>query len=248
MKKICSILSLVLIMVMISAPAVFAAGLNIVDTYPKDGGTGFEPVNMMVKLTFSDNVGEEKLQATNTRAFAVKDQSGKVVPMKVLYTPEDNTRISLLMSENLSPNTEYKVTIDEKLLVSSTGKTLSQPEIISFKTRDVAKDSQISTVMMFAMVGAMVAYTSWDTRRKAKKEAVARGDKVNPYKVAKEKGVSVDKVVASSNKGNKKNNSANNNKSSKNNQSKVDNDKKDNSTITQTGGTVKGKKPRKLNK
>lgn len=228
MKKICSIITLILIIITISAPVAFAAGLELVDTYPKDGGTGFEPINLMVKLTFNDNVGEESLQTTNSRAFKVVDQTGKSVPFKALYTPEDNTKISLLMSNDLIANTEYKVTIASELS-SASGQTLAEAKTITFKTRDVAKDSQISTIMMFVMVGAMVLYSTWDAKRKAKKEAESRGDKVNPYKVAKEKGVSVEKAVANADKLKAK-------------AKGKDKDK----IIGQTGGKVKGKKPNKI--
>jgi hypothetical protein len=238
MKKICSIITLILIIITISAPVAFAAGLELVDTYPKDGGTGFEPINLMVKLTFSDNVGEENLQATNSRAFKVTDQSGKSVPFKTLYNPEDNTKISLLMSGDLIANTEYKVTIASELS-SASGQTLAEAKVITFKTRDVAKDSQISTIMMFVMVGAMVLYSTWDAKRKAKKEAESRGGKVNPYKVAKEKGVSVEKVVAGTD--NKKDKAKAKDKG-------TDKSKDSGKVIGQTGGKVKGIKPKSLKK
>jgi len=230
MKKICSIITLILIIITISAPVAFAATLELVDTYPKDGGTGFEPINLMVKLTFSDNVGEESLQTTNSRAFKVTDQTGKSVPFKTLYTPEDNTKISLLMSGDLIANTEYKVTIAPELS-SASGQTLAEAKTITFKTRDVAKDSQISTIMMFVMVGAMVLYSTWDAKRKAKKEAESRGGKVNPYKVAKEKGGSVEKAAAGVEK----------------KKDKADAKDKD-KVIGQTGGKVKGTKPKSLKK
>jgi hypothetical protein len=238
MKKICSILSLVLIILFVSSPMAFAAGLELVDTYPKDGGTGFEPINLMVKLTFSDNVGDENIQAQNSKAFKVVDQTGKSVPFKTLYTPEDNTKISLLMSGDLISNTEYKVTIDSSLSAAS-GQTLASSEVIGFKTRDVAKDSQVSTIMMFVMVGAMVFYSTWDAKRKAKKEAEARGDKVNPYKVAKEKGVSVEKAVAGADKKKDK---------VKAKDKAADKSKDSGKVIGQTGGKVKGSKPKNLKK
>jgi hypothetical protein len=238
MKKICSIITLILILITISAPVAFAATLEIVDTYPKDGGTGFEPVNLMVKLTFNDNVGEENLQATNSRAFKVVDETGKSVPFKALYTPEDNTKVSLLMSNDLLPNTEYKVTIAPELAAAS-GQTLSAAKTITFKTRDVAKDSQVSTIMMFVMVAAMVLYSTWDAKRKAKKEAESRGGKVNPYKVAKEKGVSVEKVAAEADKKKDK---------AKAKDKGTDKSKDSGKVIGQTGGKVKGIKPKSLKK
>ena len=226
MKKICSIFILVLLMIMISAPMAFASSLQLVDTYPKDGGTGFEPINLMVKLTFNDNVGDVAVQSTNSKAFKVVDQAGKSVPFKALYTPDDNTRISLLMSGDLIANTEYKVSIDSSL-VSTSGQTLGTIKTVTFKTRNVAKDSQISTIMMFVMVAVMVLYSTWDAKRKARKEAEAasKTGKVNPYKVAKEKGKTVDKAGSGSDK-------------------KKDSDK----VIGQTGGKVKGAKPKSLKK
>jgi hypothetical protein len=49
--------------------------------------------------------------------------------------------------------------------------------------------------MMMVMVGGMVVYSMWDTKRKLQKESVEKGEKVNPYKVAKEKGVTVQEAV-----------------------------------------------------
>jgi hypothetical protein len=194
MKKLGKILSIVLLLVLFACPISYAAGLELVSSYPKDGDGGFEPINMMVKLQFNDNVGAESVQTINEKAFKVVDQDNKSIEFKVLFTPDDNTKISLLMNGDLKSNTDYKVTL-LKSLSTAEGLTLGADKTITFKTRDVGKDSTISTVMMFVMIGGMVAYTTWDTKRKAEKESMAKGDKVNPYKVAKEKGVSVEKAV-----------------------------------------------------
>ncbi len=199
MKRIHKILSIAILLVLLSCPLSFAAGLELVNSYPQDGAGGFEPINLMVKLEFNDNVGGEGVQKANETVFKVVDPTGKNVPFKVLYTPDQNTKISLLMSGDLVPNTEYKVTIGKNLQTIN-GVFLGADKILTFKTRDVAKDSTLSTIMMFVMVGAMVGYSAWDTKRKAKKEALASGDKVNPYKVAKEKKVSVEKAVATTDK------------------------------------------------
>lgn len=194
MKKARKILSMAILLVLLSCTLSFAAGLELVKSYPEDGAKGFEPINLMVKLEFNDNVGGEGVQKANEKVFQVKDPAGKSIPFKVLFVPEDNTKISLLMSGDLTSNTEYKVTIG-KGLQSIDGVFLGADKVLTFKTRDVAKDNTLSTVMMFVMVIAMVVYSTWDTRRKAQKEALAKGDKVNPYKVAKEKKVTVEKAV-----------------------------------------------------
>jgi hypothetical protein len=199
MKKTRRILSIAILLVLLSCPLSFAAGLELVSSYPQDGDGGFEPINLMVKLEFNDNVGGEAVQTNNEKVFKVVDPTGKAVPFKVLFTPEDNTRISLLMSGDLVSNTEYKVTIGSKLQTVD-GAALGADKILTFKTRDVAKDSTLSTIMMFVMVAAMVGYSTWDTKRKARKESFASGDKINPYKVAKEKKVSVEKAVETTNK------------------------------------------------
>ncbi len=199
MRKTLRILSIAVLLVMLACPLSFAAGLELVKSYPQDGAGGFEPINLMVKLEFSDNVGAEAVQKANENVFKVVDPKGKAVPFKVLFTPEDNKRISLLMSGDLVSNTEYKVTIG-KGLQTVNGVFLNADKVLTFKTRDVGKDSTLSTVMMFVMVGAMIGYSTWDTRRKAAKEAMASGDKVNPYKVAKEKKMTVEKAVETTDK------------------------------------------------
>lgn len=199
MKKMRKILSIAILLVLFACPLSFAAGLELVNSYPENGAGGFEPINLMVKLEFNDNVGAAGVQKANEKVFKVVDAAGKNVPFKVLFTPGDSARISLLMSGDLVANTEYKVTIG-KGLQTINGVFLGADKLLTFKTRDVGKDSTLSTIMMFVMVGAMVAYSTWDAKRKAQKESLAKGDKVNPYKVAKEKNVSVEKAVESTDK------------------------------------------------
>ncbi len=194
MKRISRILSIAAVIMLLASSMSFAAGLNLVKSYPEDGAGGFEPINMMVKLYFDGAVGAESAQPTNEKAFKVVDAEGKAVEFKVLFTPEDETRVSLLMSKDLAADTEYKVTI-LKTLQTGEGVQLGADKTFTFNTRDVKKDSFMSTVMMMVMIGGMVAYTMWDTKRKLEKESMAKGDKVNPYKVAKEKGVTVQEAV-----------------------------------------------------
>jgi len=194
MKRIGRILSMALLVVLAAGMLSFASGVKLVESYPEDGAKGFEPINMMVKLHFDGDVGAEGAQATNQKAFKIVDENGDKVEYKVLFPSEDSKSIWLLMSKDLASNTEYTVTI-LKTLRTGSGDTLGADQSFAFKTRDVKKDSTMSTVMMFVMVGGMVAFQMWDTKRKVQKEAMSKGEKVNPYKVAKEKGVSVEQAV-----------------------------------------------------
>ncbi len=194
MKRIGKILSMAVVIVMTAGMLSFASGLALVESYPEDGAKGFEPINMMVKLEFSGNVGDELVQATNEKAFNMVDGEGNKVKFKVLFSEDEPNKIMLLMDGDLASDTEYTVTI-KNTLASGDGELLPAEQAIKFYTRDVKKDTLVSTVMMFVMVGGMIMYQMWDTKRKVQKEAMAKGEKVNPYKVAKEKGVSVEKAV-----------------------------------------------------
>lgn len=196
------IIAITTLCILLSAPISYGAGLSLVKSYPADGAGGFEPVNMMVKLFFSENVSDEKSQLINKNAFKFTDSTGKKVKFQVLFNEKDKNMISLLVGEDLMQDTEYKVIIAPSL-ASANSNIIGTGQTLTFKTRNVSQDMNISMVLMVVMVGGMVLFTSFDAKKKAAKAAnAATGkDKMNPYKEAKRTNTTVDKVIAKEKKG-----------------------------------------------
>lgn len=199
MKRLGAIVSLALLLVMLACPFTYAAGseLELVSISPKDEQTGLQPANVAVKMSFNQNMTSKEAQAANEKRFKVVNADGKKASYIAVYDakkyPND---IWLIMKEDMKPNTEYQFVIS-KDLVSSDGTTLGKDINTTFKIRNTQTDATINMVMMFVMMGGMVFFTSIEQKRKLKKEHEDNVDEVNlnPYKIAKEKGISVEEAV-----------------------------------------------------
>ena len=77
MKRKFSVLCLALAIMLMSFSTAFASGLEIVKTSPEDGKSGFQPKNMAVKFTFSENMMDEKAIEANKSKFKITDAEGK---------------------------------------------------------------------------------------------------------------------------------------------------------------------------
>ena len=203
MKKIGIILSLSIMMVLMSFSLCFAAGLELQDSYPKDGSSESRPENFMVKLYFNEDVSAKEVQKDNESAFTFTDSKGKELPIKVLYDSKKPKEIWVLVKQTLKQDSSYKLSISGDLKVAN-GDTLGQDKVISLKTRNTNTDNNVNMAMMGVMMVGMIFFTSLNTKRQLKKqeeEAKTADDiKVNPYKVAKETGKSVEDVVAKTQK------------------------------------------------
>ncbi|MEL7657229.1 MAG: hypothetical protein AAGU75_15135 [Bacillota bacterium] len=203
MKKIGVILSLSIIMVLMSFSLCFASGLDLLDSYPKDGSDESRPENFMVKLYFNEDVSAKEVQSDNENAFKFTDSKGKELPIKVLYDAKRPKEIWVLVDKILKSDTGYKLSISGDLKVAN-GDTLGQDKVIKLKTRNVNTDNNVNMGLMGVMMVGMIFFTSYSTKRQLKKqeeEAKTADDiKVNPYKVAKETGKSVEDIVAKTEK------------------------------------------------
>lgn len=197
MKNIGRILSLSLLIVLLSCSFSFAAGLELIDSYPPDGGTGFHPDNVMVKLYFNEDVSAPEVQNANESAFYFTDEEGGDYPLRILYSSKNLNEIWVLVDQSLQPDKAYKLEISGDLQTAN-GHTLGEDKTVEFRTRNTSNDTTGYMGIMAVMIIAMVAVTTISSRREAKKqEAEKSGDvKVNPYKIAKETGKSVEEVVA----------------------------------------------------
>ena len=201
MGRLGSIISLSVLIVLLSFSLCFASGLELVDSYPADGGGGLQPENVMVKLYFNEDVSAKNAQNIDKDCFKFTDEKGKDIPIRILYSSRDLDQIWVLVNENLKPDTTYKLQILEGLEASN-GDTLGKDTSVEFKTRNTSTDSQVNMALMAVMVVGMLVFSSISMRRNIKKEAMEKTDnnKVNPYKVSKETGKSVKDIVANAEK------------------------------------------------
>ena len=200
MKRFGAILSMALIIVMMMCSAVFAGSFVVEKTYPKDGDKEKSVDNFALKVYFSESVQNSDKEA-NKKCVVVKDAEGNRLPVSLYYSPkEENMMMALVEPENKSKvkqDMEYTVTIT-KNFQNDNGDTLGEDYKVSFKTLNSARATKINMLMMVVMFGGIMIFSTRAMKKEAQKEAEKSGasEKVNPYKVAKETGKSVEEIVA----------------------------------------------------
>lgn len=199
MKRAGIVLSLSILMILMSFSFCFASGLELLDSYPKDGSDSARPENFLVKLYFNEDVSAKEVQKENEGEFRFTDSKGKELPIKVLYDAKKPKEIWVLVEKTLESDSEYKLHISGDLKMPN-GDTLDEDKTISIKTRNIGTDNNVNMALMGVMMVGMIVFTSLSTKRQLKKqeeEEKAKPDaKVNPYKVAKETGKAVEDIVA----------------------------------------------------
>ncbi len=203
MKRVGIILSLVVLMTLLSSTMCFASGLQLEKSSPEDGSSESRPENFLVKLYFNEDISAKSVQEDNENAFIFTDPDGTVLPTKALYDEKKPDEIWVLVDETLQPDTEYQLFISGDLK-NANGDTLGEDKTIDLKTRSTKTDNNINMIMMGVMVIGMMVMTTLSTRHAHKKqEEEERAEdrvKVNPYKMAKETGKSVEDIVAKTEK------------------------------------------------
>ena len=198
MKRTAVILSLILILAILMSPSVFASGLTIVNVTPKDGEKGKQPQSMAVKVTFSENMMDEQAIEDNASKFHVLDPEGNEIPFQITYSEKKYpNELWIILNETLGSNTKYTFKVDPGVR-SASGTTLDQAYTSVFYTRNIKTDSIISFALMFIMMGVMF-FASSKARKKMQEESVApvkaaKNDNLNPYKIAKERNISLDEA------------------------------------------------------
>ncbi|MDR1496001.1 MAG: Ig-like domain-containing protein [Clostridiales Family XIII bacterium] len=190
-----------------STTAVFAASsLNLISSSPSDGDDNLQSQNVGIKLYFDDDVTAQSVQKANAGCFKFTYRDGddtKELPVKAYFdTQRDKGYILAIIDTNdvknqmLDNNKSYQLTISGDL-TSVNGKTLGSDKTLNFKTIDQSGTTRIYMLLMVAMVGAMIGMTIFQNKRKQKAaaEVAAKGGKVNPYKLAKEKKISVKEAM-----------------------------------------------------
>ncbi|MEG0156836.1 MAG: hypothetical protein RR661_04220, partial [Anaerovoracaceae bacterium] len=129
------------------------------------------------------------------------DPKGKEVPSKVVFN-EDNKKVMLVLADTSNKDvqvegkTKYTLTIDQGFVAAS-GETLDKEkgETVTFETLDPKSSMTVSMVMMGVMLVGMIFFTSREAKKQVAETAKKKDEKVNPYKVAKETGKSVEEIV-----------------------------------------------------
>lgn len=201
MRKRFPALLMAVLIVLASASLAFASGLEIVDISPADGSKGYQPANMAVKIHFSEDMMDEDAIAANAGKFLIQDAEGTEQPYDIVYNADKYpNELWLVLQGDLQPDSEYTVTI-EPGVVSSSGSTLADGMTTTFYTRNTRTDGLISMGLMVVLMVAMFGMTARAARKQQEEEdpraaEKAIEDSLNPYKIAKQKGISVEEAQA----------------------------------------------------
>ncbi|MDR1292200.1 MAG: hypothetical protein LBJ91_02230 [Clostridiales Family XIII bacterium] len=191
-------------------PVVFAAdggtSLSLTSSLPKGGSSDLQAQNVGIKLYFDGDVTGESVQKANADCFKFTYKSGddtKELPVKA-YSDDKGDKgyilaivdTSKLDNSMLVNNKAYKLVISGSLM-SVDGRTLGADQELDFRTIDQSGSTKIYMLLMVAMVAAMIGMTIFQNKRKetAAAEVAAKGGKVNPYKLAKDKKISVKEAM-----------------------------------------------------
>jgi len=195
MKRIGAIVSLsLLIVLLVSTTLCFAADLEIIDTYPKEAQHNLQPTNCGVKLWFSENMYAPENFDVVSKCFKIVDGDGKTVPSTVNWGEKEKNMILVLANKDLVVNSTYKLYVSDEL-ISANGDALGESMELTFGTRDTSKDMTANMIMMGLMFAGMLFFSSKAMKKQTEKAAKESDDKVNPYKIAKETGKSVEEVM-----------------------------------------------------
>ena len=201
MRKRFPALLIAVLLILASAASVFASGLEIVDITPADGSKGYQPANMAVKVRFSEDMMDEAAIAANQDKFSVQDAEGTAQEFDIVYNADKYPdELWLVLKNDLQPNSEYTFTVKPGV-VSSSGSTLSEGMTTTFRTRNIKTDSLISMGLMLVLMVGMFMMSARSAKKAQEKEdprAAERAleDSLNPYKLAKQKGITLAEAQA----------------------------------------------------
>lgn len=192
MKRILILISMLMVLLMATTQMAFGT-LVLEKSSPKDGGDNYQAVNFAVKLYFNQDVNLEK----NKNAIHFYDEENKAVDFTLAFSTKETGLALVAVNGDLLQNAKYRVVVDETF-ESVTGELLKAPITIHFATRDTSKDMTVNMVLMGGMMAVVMVLSTRSLKKKDEegKKTKKTDDKVNPYKVAKEKGKSVEEVVA----------------------------------------------------
>ena len=203
MKKLGALLAAIAI-ILVSAVSAFAGDVEITGISPKDGSKGNQPTNVAVKLKFSEDMrGGEEADAANKSKITISgpDAEGneKSFDFTIVHSDKYPNELWIVLTDALTSNAEYSINVDSGI-VSASGSHTSSPLTTTFKTRNTKTDSYISMAMMVLMFGFMIFMSQREGKKQMAENdayyALAAAKKLNPYKIAKQKGISVEAAQA----------------------------------------------------
>ena len=167
MKRAGRIISLVIVLMMMTASFCFAAPaedvqntesngtLNLLDTYPKDGSKGASIENMSVKLYFDSEFTEKVLKDKNDNAIQFLDPDGKKLPTRVLYSRKEKGVVLVIVDNDAKGkiitgkgNSQYTLKVSGAL-ADDAGRTLGKDMTITFTTLNQKANTLVNMAMMF---------------------------------------------------------------------------------------------------
>ena len=177
----------------------FAGTLEIEGSYPKDGGTGLSPVNCAVKVFFNQDVYDAANLEANSECFILTGTDGKREEIRVLKDEKNRNMVLVVLNNDLEQDTEYRLTVLGDFVASS-GDLLENDTTITFRTRNQGSDNTTTMIMMVVMFVGVIFFSTKMMKKQNQKDGDEKDAKVNPYKVSKETGKSVEEIVAKTDK------------------------------------------------
>jgi hypothetical protein len=203
MRRIGAVISLIIVLVLSSTTLAFGA-LELESSFPEDGGTDYQAMNFAVKLYFNQDVSLEE----NAQSVHFYDADNKEVDFTIAFSQKEEGLALVAAKGDLQQNMEYRLVVDDTFQ-SVSGELLEKAVHLKFSTRDTSKDMTVNMVLMGVMMAAVVVLSTRTMKKSKDNDGKDNKDKrdekkVNPYKVAKEKGKSVEEVVAKDQKAKEK--------------------------------------------
>ena len=199
MKRKAALTAAILVLTMIFAQCAFAAGgLEITGTVPSKGEKGKQLANMAVKIIFNEDVSSAANDQFNAGCITITDPEGAKQEFEIAHHPKYPNEIWCILKGDLVTNTEYTVNVTAGIKATS-GNTLASPYSFTFMTRNTKIDSTISIIMTIGMMAIMMfATTRAQSKQQEEKTVKGKGAsapeklaQADPYRYAKEKGISV---------------------------------------------------------
>jgi len=201
-------LAMFILTFVLASPASAAEGtLNFLRSSPENGGTGVPIENVGVKLFFDSNVTHESVWTSNSKAFKLTDPDGNNVSYEAFpgQKPGEEGYILVLarpvpVSDNmpgqLIQDAIYTLTVSGDLMAVS-GARLGEEIRINFQTMDMAANSRLSMIVMVVMMVGIIVFMFLTNMKKMRAEAEAAAlMKANPYRIAKDKSITIDEAKA----------------------------------------------------
>lgn len=196
MKRISALICAMMLVLMVLAPACFAAkdvaadetpaksNLEIVSTSPEDGAQGVAVDNLSIKIQFDKAVKPDnkdadkraKVRENNAKQFKLTDEEGTKIPVRVYYSDDTEGLIlvaadinSLGKNGQVKSNMAYTLSIGKNFKATD-GSTLAAPTSISVKTLNQTRSTIIYTALMVLMMVGMVVFTARSAKKAKEKE------------------------------------------------------------------------------